>query len=191
MYPTFTPLRCQAGQVNPPRLASVIGSSYRLEKIHMLTTLKCHWLTRSDFAAAWSRCLPIWRAPGGSDDWRGILGRPIYTPSFSRRLAHRFAVKFIEDADRLIEKTESSDRTDIICALDVLSRMGALSATVRRKIMDSSATLPRSVCQILEDDANKEPNLSIGSRNSFDTIGSYYTWAFNVETEYWASQTGG
>lgn len=176
----FRNLNLVPGRMTPRCFFSCTDSATRIwnQIFFMLTSLKCHWMIRADFASAWSRCLPVWRASGGSNDWRGILGRPFYSQSFSCRLAKKFASKFTTHADELLEKTKSNDKLNVICVMDVLSEMGKVSRDVRNMITQSEIMLPQSVCQELEDDANDESSRWIEHRKSFDTVGSYYLWAF-------------
>lgn len=136
------------------------------------------YLTRGKSEAAWDRCLPIWHQNGGIDDWRGVIGRPFYSPSRGVRLAKVFAKRHssASDVKLLLQYTQDADPVTALCAIDLLVVTGVQAPQTIPQLIASTLPLDEKTRQTLTLDAAIDAQSMGDPAPQFDTVGSYLRW---------------
>jgi hypothetical protein len=138
------------------------------------------YMTRGDSQSAWKRCLPIWHRDGGIDDWRGIVGRPFYSPSRGVRLARMFAKRYSNDAASFLEHTQINDPVTALCAIDLLVQMATVAPQIIPMLTTSELPLTAPLRSTITSDAELAERPVGNPTPEFDTIGSYFRWQFEA-----------
>jgi hypothetical protein len=146
----------------------------------MLRYITNWYLTRGDSQTAWDRCLPIWHRDGGINDWRGIIGRPFYSPSPGVRLARMFAKRHSSDVMLFLNHTQNSDTVSALCAIDLLGEIGTAAPRTISILTASGLPLNESLREILTSDAYIVTRPTGDPTPAFDTVGSYFRWQFDT-----------
>ncbi len=144
----------------------------------MFGFIKNWHMTLGDSQSAWDRCLTIWHRDGGIDDWRGIIGRPFYSPSRGVRLARMFAKRHSNDAAIFLDHTQNADPVTALCAIDLLNEMARVSPQIIPMLTASELPLTESLRKTLTSDAEIAERPVGRPTPDFDTVGSYFRWQF-------------